>query len=158
MDNLDQALKELGVKIGFDIALDEHGSCTLELADGRPLLLQERPELNELDFVVTLGEVPEEVRAEVFTDLLAANFYWRQTLGATLSWNLDLEQVTLIYPFPLADATVESLEAIFPRFLELQASWKERLATLIDRAQQGGDDDGGDEILPGEDDGTIIKP
>lgn len=158
MDNLDQALKELGAKIGFEIALDEHGSCTLELADGRPLLLQERPELNELDFVVTLGEVPEEVRAEVFTDLLAANFYWRQTLGATLSWNLDLEQVTLIYPLPLDDATAESLEAIFPRFLELQASWKERLATLIDRAQQGGDDDGGDEILPGEDDGTIIKP
>ena len=155
MDNLDQALKELGAKIGFDIALDEHGTCTLELDDGRPLLLQERPELNELDFVVTLGEVPEEDRAEVFTDLLAANFYWRQTLGATLSWNLDLEQVTLIYPFPLADATAESLEAIFSRFLELQAAWKERLAALVDGVPQN--DDSGDS-LPEDGDGAIIKP
>lgn len=155
MDNLGQALKELGAKIGFDIALDEHGTCTLELDDGRPLLLQERPELNELDFVVTLGKVPEEDRAEVFTDLLAANFYWRQTLGATLSWNLDLEQVALIYPLPLADATAESLEAIFSRFLELQAAWKERLAALVDGVPQ--DDDSSD-ILPEDGDGTIIKP
>lgn len=155
MDNLGQALKELGAKIGFDIALDEHGACTLELKDGRPLVLQERPALNELDFVATLGEVPEEARAEVFTDLLAANFYWRQTLGATLSWNLELGQVALIYPFPLADATPESLEAIFSRFLELQAAWKERLNALVNDIPQ---DEAADDVLPDEGDGTIIKP
>ena len=101
--------------------------CTLELADGRAFCLQERANVNELDFVAILGEVPEDVRAYVFTELLSANFYWQETLGATLSWNADLEQVVLIYPFPLAEATSGSLESIFTRFLELQAAWKDRL-------------------------------
>ena len=156
MDNLNLALKELGAKIGFEIALDENGACTLELADGRPLLLQERPNLNELDFVATLGEVPEDVRAEVFADLLAANFYWRQTLGATLSWNAELEQVTLIYPFPLADATPEALETIFSRFLELQAAWKDRLSELIDGVPQD-DELEPEDRLPADDDSAIIR-
>ena len=156
MDNLNLALQELGAKIGFEIALDENGACTLELADGRPLLLQERPNLNELDFVATLGEVPEDVRAEVFADLLAANFYWRQTLGATLSWNAKLEQVTLIYPFPLADATSEALETIFSRFLELQAAWKDRLSELIDGVPQD-DELEPEDRLPADDDSAIIR-
>ena len=87
MENLAQSLKDLGEKIWFDIALDADGTCTLELADGRPLVIQERANLDELDFVSVLGEVPDERRAEVFTALLSANFYWNGTLGATLSWD-----------------------------------------------------------------------
>ncbi|MBP5320930.1 MAG: type III secretion system chaperone [Kiritimatiellae bacterium] len=142
MDDIALALKELGEKNGLAIALDANGACTLELEDGRMLCLQERANLNELDFVAILGEVPETARAEVFTDLLSANFYWKETLGATLSWNADLEQVVLIYPFPLADATPASLEAIFTRFLELQAAWKDRLEELVAAA---GEDEGGEE-------------
>ena len=153
---IDSILKEIGARNGLEIALDENRACTLELSDGRAVLLQERAALNELDFVATLGEVPEDVRAEVFADLLAANFYWRQTLGATLSWNAELEQVTLIYPFPLADATPESLETIFSRFLELQAAWKDRLSELIDGAPQD-DEPEPEDILPADEDNAIIR-
>ena len=144
MDNLAQALKELGQKNGFNLALDDNGTCSLELADGRPLILQERVNLNELDFVALLGEVPDAAHADVFRELLAANFYWEKTLGATLSWNADLEQVVLIYPLPLADATSKTLESIFKRFLELQAAWKDRLDGLVAEASvraETGDDD-----------------
>ena len=155
MENLAMALKELGEKNGFDIALDDNGACTLELADGRAFCLQERANVNELDFVAILGEVPEDVRAYVFTELLSANFYWQETLGATLSWNADLEQVVLIYPFPLAEATPGSLESIFTRFLELQAAWKDRLSELIDGVPQ---DDAlePEDRLPTDDDSAII--
>ena len=135
MENLTQSLKALGEKIGFDISLDADGTCTLELADGRPLVIQERANLDELDFVSILGEVPDERRAEVFTALLSANFYWNGTLGATLSWDPGLEQVVIIYPLPLANATDETLEKVFKRFLELQAAWKDRLAELISKAE-----------------------
>ena len=158
MENLEQVLKELGAKIGFEIALDENGACTLELADGRVLILQERADLNELDFVANLGTVPEEVRAEVFTALLAANFYWNETLGATLSWNTDLEEAVLIYPIPLADATPESIETIFKRFVELQAAWSDRLSNLVAAAQE---DEPGDDVDDGpvsDDSGLIINP
>ena len=150
MTELETALKELGSKTGQDIALDENGSCTLELADGRMLLLQERADLNELDFVATLGTVPDEARAVVFTELLAANFYWKETFGATLSWNSDLEEVVLIYPLPLASVSSESIETIFTRFLELQAAWKDRLAEMVAGAEnepvgEAADDDADDE-------------
>ncbi|MBQ2629761.1 MAG: type III secretion system chaperone [Kiritimatiellae bacterium] len=147
MEDIETELRELGEKNGFDISLDENDACTLELADGRPVVLQLRAALNELDFVAILGGVPDDRRADVFADLLSANYYWQETLGATLSWNPALEQVVLIYPFPLADATPESLESTFERFLELQAAWKDRLAELASDEDEpvGGDDsEGGD--------------
>ena len=161
MENLAQALKELGEKNGLEIALDDNGACTLELEDGRPVCLQERANLNELDFVSLIGEVPLEVRTEVFERLLMANFYWKETLGATLSWNPGLQQVVLIYPFPLADATPGTLESIFTRFLELQAAWKDRLEELVSAAQKP---DGDEDPLDEEDgasaanDNMIINP
>ena len=159
MDNLAQALKELGQKNGFNLALDDNGTCSLELADGRPLVLQERVNLNELDFVALLGEVPDAAHANVFRELLAANFYWEKTLGATLSWNADLEQVVLIYPLPLADATAETLDSIFKRFLELQAAWKERLEGLVAEASANAEADDDDEAdtFAGNDD-MVINP
>lgn len=158
MENLAQALKELGEKNGFEIELDESGSCTLELADGRPILLQERTNLNELDFGAILGEVPEDVRADVFESLLTANFYWKETLGATLSWNVDIQQVVLIYPLPLADATATTLESVFTHFLELQAAWKDRLAGLVANAQKGEDEEEEEEAPPAANDNMIINP
>lgn len=159
MENLAQALKELGQKNGLNLALDDNGTCSLELADGRPLVLQERVNLNELDFVALLGEVPDAAHADVFRELLAANFYWEKTLGATLSWNADLEQVVLIYPLPLADATAETLDSIFKRFLELQAAWKERLEGLVAEASANAEADDDDEAdtFAGNDD-MVINP
>ncbi len=161
MENLEKSLKELGEKIGFDIALDADGACTLELADGRPLIIQERANLDELDFVSVLGEVPDALRAEVFTALLSANFYWSKTLGATLSWDAGLEQVVIIYPLPLANATYETLENVFKRFLELQAAWKDRLAEMVAGAEnepvgEAADDDADDEPTNASD--LIINP
>ncbi len=63
MGELDDILGGIGAKFGLEIALDENGACALELEDGRVVLLQERADLNELDFVTTLGTVPTEERA-----------------------------------------------------------------------------------------------
>lgn len=145
MKEIESVLKELGAKVGFEIALDENGACTLELADGRVMLLQERADLNELDFVATLGGVPEEARAAVFTELLAANFYWQETFGATISWNVDLEEAVIIYPLQLAGATPAVVETIFTRFVELQAAWSERFAEMVAAAQEGEPDEADDE-------------
>ena len=160
MENTQLMLEELGAKTGLEIVLDENGSCTLELSDGRVMLLQERAGLNELDFVATLGPVPEEVRAEVFTELLAANFYWNDTFGATISWNVDLEEAVIIYPLNLADATTESVETIFTRFLELQDAWGSRFAELVAGALEnagGGPDDEEDEEVVAETPDLIIN-
>ena len=159
MKDVKLALKELGAKIGLDMELDETGACTLDLSDDRVMLIQERADLEELDFVATLGPVPKEVRADVFTDLLAANFYWNETHGATISWNADLEEAVIMYPLNLADATEESVETIFTRFLDLQAAWAERLAGLVADAQarDGGEPDEEDAEADEKDSDLIIK-
>ena len=136
MREIEETLKAIGERNGLEIALDENGACVLELNDGRVVLLQERANLHELDFVATLGVVPEELRAEVFTGLLSANFYWNETFGATISWNADLEEAVIIYPLPLADVTPESVETIFLRFVELQAAWAKRFAGMVAAAQE----------------------
>ena len=143
MEDIQPILKELGAKNALEIELDENRAATLELADGRVMLLQERADLNELDFVATLGPVPDELRAEVFTRLLAANFYWQETFGATISWNAELEEAVIIYPLALAGADPKSIEAIFARFLDLQAAWAGRLAAMIADAQADEAEDGG---------------
>lgn len=79
------------------------------------MLVQERAGLDELDFVATLGPVPEELRAKVFTELLAANFYWKETFGATISWNADLEEAVIIYPLGLAGFMSGSVKSIKER-------------------------------------------
>jgi len=136
MKGIEEILKGIGERNGLDISFDEDGACALDLNDGRVVLLQERANLNELDFVATLGSVPEEIRAEVFTELLSANFYWNETFGATISWNSDLEEAVIIYPLPLADATPETTETIFLRFIELQEAWAKRFAGMVAGAQE----------------------
>ena len=159
MEDVGLILKKLGESNGLEMSLDENGACTLELSDGRIMLIQERADLDELDFIATLGPVPEGKRAAVFTDLLAANFYWNETFGATISWNSDLDEAVIMYPLNLADATAESVETIFSRFLELQSAWADRLAGLVAGAQESDDDVGedGENDADGEDSDLIIK-
>ncbi len=159
MKEIKLVLKEIGGKHGLEMNLDENGACTLDLADGRIMLVQERPGLDELDFVATLGPVPEEARVAVFTELLSANFYWNDTYGATISWNADLEEAVIMYPLRLDDATAESIETVFNRFIELQSAWAERFAGLIAKAQEpeGEDADEEDPSDGNNDPDLIIK-
>ena len=145
MKEIELVLKKIGGKHGLEMNLDENGACTLDLADGRIMLVQERPGLDELDFVATLGPVPEEARVAVFTELLSANFYWNDTYGATISWNADLEEAVIMYPLRLDDATAESIETVFNRFIELQSAWAERFAGLIAKAQEPDGEDADEE-------------
>ena len=64
------------------------------------------------------------------------------------------------YPLPLADATPESVETIFNRFVELQSAWAERFAEMVADAQD--EDDGADDKDGEEGEGAkadlIINP
>ena len=64
-----------------------------------------------------------------------------------------------MYPLRLDDATAESVETVFNRFIELQSAWAERLAALLSEAQSddGGAQDEDDEEEPsGENDPDLI--
>lgn len=59
MDNIIDAMRQIGAKNGVDIVFDEFGACALPLRDDRVLQIQVRDEAGELDFVATLGTVPD---------------------------------------------------------------------------------------------------
>ena len=134
MEDVKSVLVEIGLKNGVEIAFDEAGACALPLADNRFLQIQVREGLRELDLVATLGEVPEDVRGPVFQTLLAANYSWKETVGATLSWHVDLEQVLLSYPIPYETTDAATMETAFGNFLKLQEEWAKRLQDDIAEA------------------------
>lgn len=134
-------LEEYASGNGVALEFDDDGACTLPLSDDRVLHLQLRNDGAELDFLALLGTVPEEVRAFVFERLLSANYYWKETQGATLSWHADLEQVVLTYPVRVDSVDGPTLRGILDRFLDLQAAWSERLRELSVEADEAGDAD-----------------
>lgn len=136
MDDVKNVLRGIGAANGVEIEFDDAGACALPLADGRFLQIQVREGLGEVDLVATLGEVPEEVRGPVFQALLAANYYWKETLGATLSWHLELEQAILSYPIPYETTDEATLGTVFGNFLKLQEEWAKRLRDDIAEAQE----------------------
>jgi len=135
MDDIKSSLAAIAESHGLSFDFNEAGGCTLPLVDDRYLQLQIRANLGELDLVATLGTVPEELRPAVFPTLLAANYYWDETVGATLSWHPEIEQVMLAFPVPIATTDEATLQTIFDNFLKLQDQWATRLVHEIEEAQ-----------------------
>lgn len=127
-------LEAYAAENGVTLSFDENGACTLPLADDRVLHLQFRENDEELDFLALLGTVPEEARAVVFEKLLAANYYWKETVGATLSWQAELELVVLTYPIRPASVDEATLRGTLDRFVALQEEWAGRLQGMIEKA------------------------
>lgn len=145
--NSKELLMALASERGVTMTFDENGACTLPLEGERVLHLQFREELGELDFVAILGTVPVELRGSVFTRLLSANYYWKETLGATLSWHEELEQVVLAYPVKVDAIDEATLGGTLDRFVDLQAAWAERLRDEIAKAEALLDvDEAGEEL------------
>ena len=62
-----------------------------------------------------------------------------------------------MYPLHLVDATAESVETVFTRFLELQSAWAERFTELLADAQEPEDEDADEEDpSDGNDDPNLI--
>lgn len=153
MDELRSALSEIGMANGIALELDDAGACDLETADGGVVHVQYRANLEELDFVAPLGAVPDAAEQGVYRELLAANFYWRETVGATLSYSVELDQVVLAYPLNVAVVDRKEIEVVFTSFMELRSNWIQRLADLIaDEVEEG--DDAGELIVENLDAGS----
>lgn len=127
-DDLSTALEALPLDETWSVAVSADGSrqlssplCTLALGyrEGPA------PELIVRARVADLPDAPD--LAPCLEDLLAGNFFWRPTDGATLSLSGDA-----VYLAERRDAAVFTDNAIFKDFLEhfieQVVSWRERIA------------------------------
>jgi len=127
------------------IDLSDDNSAALPFGDGMLLHVHYRAEIPEVDFTVPLGSVPRRKRAFVYERLLSANFYWVGTHGATLSFQDDLDEVIIQFREDTASLGVERLQRVMEGFLSVAIKWKEKLAKLIDAADEEDDMDEGAE-------------
>jgi len=121
----------------FDLSEDD--GCTVPFGDGMMVRVQLRPQIPELDFTVPLGSVPEEKRAGVYGALLASNFYWAETRGATLALEPESGQIVLQYEENALSLTEERLKKTMEGFFTVAEEWKARLGELVDEAEAAGE-------------------
>ena len=113
------------------VDLSEDDSAALPFGEEMLLLVQYRGEIPEIDFTVPIGSVPEERKADVYERLLASNFYWIETCGATLAYQGDIDQVVLQFQEPVQTLTAERLQSVLEGFLAVATRWKESLEALV---------------------------
>jgi hypothetical protein len=133
---------EISARTGMPrIDLSEDDSAALPFGEEMLLHIHYRGEIPEVDFTVPLGSVPRKKKAAVYERLLSANFYWVGTQGATLSYQDNLDEVIIQFREGTANLTVERLQHVMEGFLAVAMKWKERLAKLIENADEEDESD-----------------
>ena len=134
---------ELSSRTGMPrIDLSEDNSAILPFGEEMLLYVHYRAEIPEVDFTVPIGSVPKGKKASVYERLLAANFYWAGTHGATLSYQEDLDEVIIQFREDTTNLVVERLQSVMEGFLSVAMEWKGRLAKIIDGADEEAEEGG----------------
>lgn len=127
---------ELGGQIGLpSLALDASGACALAF-DGKPQVnFQYRPERDALWLFADLGA--PAAGADIYEVLLRGNYFWRSTLGATLSLSGD-EPAHVILTLPVAWRGMDGrrLTTVLETFVNTMEDWGEVIAQNEDAATQ----------------------
>ena len=133
---------EVSARTGIPrIDLSDNDSAALPFGEGMLLHVHYRAEIPEVDFTVPIGTVPKRKKASVYERLLSANFYWVGTQGATLSYQDDLDEVIIQFREDTANLSVERLQSVLEGFLSVAIKWKEKLAKMIENADEEDDSD-----------------
>ena len=139
---------EVSARTGIPrIDLSDNDSAALPFGEGMLLHVHYRGEVPEVDFTVPIGSVPKRKKASVYERLLSANFYWVGTQGATLSYQDDLDEVIIQFREDTANLGVERLQSVLEGFLAVAMKWKEKLAKMIENAQEEDNSDEGDDHI-----------
>ena len=148
---------ELSSRTGMPrIDLSEDNSAILPFGEEMLLYVHYRAEIPEVDFTVPIGSVPKRKKASVYERLLSANFYWVGTHGATLSYQEDLDEVIIQFREETANLTVERLQSVMEGFLSVAMEWKEKLAKIIEGADEEEESDDEIDASDGLDNGGAI--
>ena len=124
MENL---LNGFGEKVGIsDLNFDENGYCCLFFDE--IVCNMELDEEAELLFMYTsVGEVPAEGKEAFYEVLLEANYFYRQTAGATLGIDRDAGLVVLAYQISFAGLDYHQFEKTIENFVNVSESWINRI-------------------------------
>ena len=133
MEKATRLLEEFARSRGLEnLVFGEDGDCSLVDEEERVIHLQVDAENDCIICLAALGALPSPAgcRPEMLYDLLAANFCWQRSLGATLATEPQSGQVIIQRNLSLADVDADALSSFIDAFTQVTVYWEGRLAEM----------------------------
>ncbi len=128
-DHINRLLTDFGNALGLDgLSLDENGNCCLSF-DEVVVNIESVGESSLVLFYSSLGVLPEDAGRDVYSRLLAANYFFYGTAGATVGVEPASGNVALTRVVDATGMEVLDLEAVIKAFVDAAESCAARLST-----------------------------
>jgi hypothetical protein len=125
--DLFQSLKTLAARIGLsDIEPDEDGHWELA-TDEFSVHIESVAETDSVFVYSLVGLMPEDPPVELLSHLLHANFFTRETAGATLGVDKFSDSIVLFVRWPQSELDHDSFEQRLLDFFEATDLWVKRI-------------------------------
>jgi hypothetical protein len=114
-ETMKTVLKSLGERLGLALVADDDGACGMRV-DGRLLVTLEcEAHTGTLLVSAEAGELPADDASAAMRSLLAQNYLWQRSAGAT--WSLRGDTLVLMQRHRLEALDVDVLVADLTRFI-----------------------------------------
>ena len=124
-------IRELGEAIEAPgLELDEDDYVCIVNQDGFVLNIDYFEDEDTLVFYSTLADIPEAHRLTLYEAMLRANFQWRDTAGATICLDPELDLALLMASITAADLDASRLLTVIGHFTGLSMAWTARILEL----------------------------
>ncbi len=112
----------LGAKLGIELEFDDENVCSLE-ADGMIVTIHNLREIDTIAITGDLGEPPPWNLENLYRSMLEANYLFKDTSGATISFNPETGRFALCRALPCTALDGESFFAAVERFVSTLEIW-----------------------------------
>lgn len=126
---IDDAIAQLGQKMGVELKLDENRACRL-VFDGTLNVDFEAPEALADQLVMSCVVAPDvfpEGREAVLQSLLEANLFGRGTGGGTLALDEERGEILLQRALTMSRSDLQDLVNAMEQLVQYAEAWMERL-------------------------------
>ncbi|MEM6933444.1 MAG: type III secretion system chaperone [Pseudomonadota bacterium] len=141
-EDLDALMSEFGARIELpDFRLDENGQGCILTEKDAVFTFDYIDAANTLVIYTSIAEIVPSRRQELYGEMLKANFFWQETLGATLAVSPDGRFALLMTSISAGRLDIDSLSQVYLNMAYLTDAWYARIEEIF-----------GDEPLPNPDD------
>ena len=117
-----EIIAAFGEKLGIELKLNEDGVCMFE-ADGMTMTIHNLREIDTIVIMGDLGDPPPWNLENLYRNMLEANYHFRDTSGATISFNPETGRFILCRALPCKALDGESFFAAAERFVSTLEIW-----------------------------------
>ncbi|MBR5733996.1 MAG: type III secretion system chaperone [Desulfovibrionaceae bacterium] len=117
-----EIIKAFGAKLGIGLEFDADNVCSFE-ADGLSVTIHNLREIDTIAITGDLGDPPPWSLEDLYRTMLEANYLFRDTSGASLSFNPESGRFALCRAMPCKALDGESFFSEAERFVSTLEMW-----------------------------------